>query len=120
MSLAGREIVEADPENWLISEGKLYLFGKSIGPDLFQKDLAANVARANQNRDLIPNIRAVSTALAAVIAIARIARQISGFFRRFLRLLSLRHPEPAVCWPASMKLRIWARKVPRANQGEPL
>jgi hypothetical protein len=54
MSLAGREIVEADPENWLISEGKLYLFGKSIGPDLFLKDLAANVARANQNRDLIP------------------------------------------------------------------
>ena len=53
MSLAQREIVEADPENWLISEGKLYLFGKSIGPDLFQKDLAANVARANQNRDLI-------------------------------------------------------------------
>ena len=53
MSLARREIVEADPENWLISEGKLYLFGKSIGPDLFKKDLAANVARANQNRDLI-------------------------------------------------------------------
>src|SRR5882672_12803781 len=54
MSLAGREIVEADPENWLVSEGKLYLFGKSIGPDLFLKDLATNVARANQNRDLIP------------------------------------------------------------------
>jgi hypothetical protein len=53
MSLAQREIVEADPENWLIKDGKLYLFGKSIGPDLFQKDLAANVARANQNRDLI-------------------------------------------------------------------
>jgi hypothetical protein len=53
ISLARREIVEADPENWLISEGKLYLFGKSIGPDLFQKDLVANVARANQNRDLI-------------------------------------------------------------------
>jgi hypothetical protein len=54
VSLARHEIVEADPENWLISEGKLYLFGKSIGPDLFLKDLAANVARANQNRDLIP------------------------------------------------------------------
>lgn len=53
MSLAQHEIVEADPENWLIRDGKLYLFGKSIGPDLFQKDLAANVARANQNRDLI-------------------------------------------------------------------
>ena len=54
MSLAGGVIVEADPENWLISDGKLYIFGKSIGPALFQKDLAANVARANQNRDLIP------------------------------------------------------------------
>lgn len=54
VSLAQHEIVEADPENWLISEGKLYLFGKSIGPDLFLKDIAANVARANQNRDLIP------------------------------------------------------------------
>jgi hypothetical protein len=29
------------------------MFGKSIGPELFQKDLAANVARANQNRELI-------------------------------------------------------------------
>ena len=53
MSLAQGEIVEADPENWLISEGKLYLFGKSIGPELFQKGLAANVARADQNRELI-------------------------------------------------------------------
>ena len=53
MSLAGGEIVEANPENWLISDGKLYIFGKSIGPDLFQRNLAENVARANRNRDLI-------------------------------------------------------------------
>jgi hypothetical protein len=53
VSLAHGELVEADPQNWLISEGKLYIFGKSIGPELFQKDLAANVARANQNRELI-------------------------------------------------------------------
>ena len=53
MSLAQGEIVEANPENWLISDGKLYIFGKSIGPDLFQKNLAENVARANQNRQLI-------------------------------------------------------------------
>ena len=33
----GAMIVEADPENWLISDGKLYLFGKSIGPDLFRE-----------------------------------------------------------------------------------
>jgi hypothetical protein len=53
MSLARGELVEADPENWLISDGKLYIFGKMIGPELFQKDLAGNVSRANQNRALI-------------------------------------------------------------------
>jgi hypothetical protein len=53
MSLAQSEIVEANPEYWLISDGRLYIFGKSIGPDLFQKNLAENVARANQNRQLI-------------------------------------------------------------------
>jgi hypothetical protein len=54
MSLAQSEIVEADPEYWLISDGKLYLFGKSVGPELFQKNLAENAARANQNRELVP------------------------------------------------------------------
>ena len=53
MSLAQSEIVDADPEYWLISDGKLYLFGKSVGPELFQKNLAENVARANQNRQLV-------------------------------------------------------------------
>jgi hypothetical protein len=55
MSLANGELVEANPENWLISDGKLYIFGKTIGPALFQRDLAGNVARANQNRALIQN-----------------------------------------------------------------
>jgi hypothetical protein len=54
MSLALGEIVEANPENWLVSDGRLYIFGKSIGPELFQKNLAENVARANKNRNLIP------------------------------------------------------------------
>ena len=54
MSLAQSEMVEADPEYWLISDGKLYIFGKPIGPELFRKDLADNVARANQNRHLVP------------------------------------------------------------------
>jgi hypothetical protein len=54
MSLAQSEIVEADPEYWLISDGKLYIFGKSIGPELFQKNLTENLARANQNRQLVP------------------------------------------------------------------
>jgi hypothetical protein len=53
MALARGEIVEADPENWLISEGRLYIFGKATGRDLFQKDLAGNVARANENWPLV-------------------------------------------------------------------
>jgi len=56
MALTKSELVEADPENWLISEGKLYVFGKPApaGPALFQKDLAGNTTKANQNRPLIP------------------------------------------------------------------
>ena len=55
VSLARHEIIEADPENWLISDGKLYIFGKPapMGPALFQQDLAANIAKANQNRALL-------------------------------------------------------------------
>jgi YHS domain-containing protein len=54
MALSKGELVEADPENWLISDGKLYVFGKPVGPDLFRKGLAGNIARANQNRLLLP------------------------------------------------------------------
>ena len=55
MALSMGEIVVADPENWLISGGRLYVFGKPApaGPALFQKDLAGNIAKANQNRQLI-------------------------------------------------------------------
>ena len=54
MALAMGERDEANPENWLISDGKLYIFGKPapMGPALFQQDLAANVSKANQNRPL--------------------------------------------------------------------
>lgn len=54
MALSKGEIVEANPENWLISDGKLYVFGKTVGPDLFRQALTANVTKANQNRALIP------------------------------------------------------------------
>jgi YHS domain-containing protein len=54
MALSKGELVQADPENWLISDGKLYVFGKPVGPDLFRKDLAGNVAKAKQNRTLLP------------------------------------------------------------------
>lgn len=56
MALAQGEIVVADPENWLISDGKLYIFGKPspAGPDQFRRDLAGNIAKANQNRPILP------------------------------------------------------------------
>jgi YHS domain-containing protein len=53
VALMRGELHEANPEYWLISDGKLYLFGKSSGPALFEKDIAANIERANKNRGLI-------------------------------------------------------------------
>lgn len=55
VALTRGEVEEANPEYWLVSEGKLYLFGKPIGPALFQQDLAGNLDKANQNRPLILN-----------------------------------------------------------------
>jgi hypothetical protein len=55
MALTKGELDEANPENWLITDGKLYIFGKArpMGPELFQQDLAGNIAKANENRPLI-------------------------------------------------------------------
>jgi hypothetical protein len=55
MALSKGEIVVADPENWLISDGKLYVFGQPAlaGPALFQQNLAENIAKANQNRPIL-------------------------------------------------------------------
>lgn len=49
MALANGEIVEANPEYWLVSDSKLYIFGKPDGPALFKKNLARNIAKANQH-----------------------------------------------------------------------
>ena len=56
MALSLNQIVVADPNNWLISDGKLYVFGKAApaGPALFQQHLAENIAKANQNRAMLP------------------------------------------------------------------
>jgi len=54
MALSKGELVEANPENWTIVDGKLYVFGKSMGPELFRKDIAANQAKAEGNRKLLP------------------------------------------------------------------
>jgi hypothetical protein len=53
ISLARGEVVEGNPEYWLISEGKLYLFGKPTGPAAFQQALTENVEKARQNAWLI-------------------------------------------------------------------
>jgi hypothetical protein len=54
MALTRGEIAKANPAYWLIREGRLYLFGKRVGPKLFEQDLARNVAEANQNRPRDP------------------------------------------------------------------
>lgn len=53
IALARGEVKEANPEYWLISDGRLYLFGKPYGPGLFRKQLDQNVERANHNRALL-------------------------------------------------------------------
>ena len=50
MALTRGEIHQADPEYWLISEGKLYIFGAQSGPKQFARDLARNAAKAERNR----------------------------------------------------------------------
>jgi YHS domain-containing protein len=58
MALAKGQLVVANPENWMISDGKLYVFGSSApaGPALFQKDLAGNISKANKNRSMLPKM----------------------------------------------------------------
>jgi hypothetical protein len=56
MALALGKVVVANPENWLVSDKKLYVFGSPApkGPELFQKDLAGNISKAHQNRSILP------------------------------------------------------------------
>lgn len=53
MSLTRGLLVEANPEHWLISDGKLYIFAGPNGPALFQNAQAENLARAEGNRGMI-------------------------------------------------------------------
>jgi YHS domain-containing protein len=57
VALARGEVKVANPEYWLISDGKLYLFGKPEGPALFRQNLPANIDKANQHRNLLPGQR---------------------------------------------------------------
>ena len=53
MALARGEVHEANPEFWLVSGGKLYLFGGPSGWERFRQDLDGNIPKANDNRDLM-------------------------------------------------------------------
>ena len=53
MALTRGEVHEADPESWLISDGKLYIFGGPMGPERFRQALTGNVIKANQNKALV-------------------------------------------------------------------
>jgi YHS domain-containing protein len=53
MALTRGEIDEGNPEYWLISDGKLYLFGKPMGPDRFRQNLTENLLKADQNRAVV-------------------------------------------------------------------
>jgi YHS domain-containing protein len=52
MALARGEVHEANPEYWLVSGGKLYLFGGPSGWERFRQDPGGNIPKANDNRDL--------------------------------------------------------------------
>lgn len=49
MALTRGETDEVNPDYWLVSDGRLYLFGKAIGPALFQQDLANNLMKAEES-----------------------------------------------------------------------
>jgi hypothetical protein len=56
MALALGKIVVANPQHWLVTDNKLYVFGSPApkGPELFRKDLTANISKANENRSILP------------------------------------------------------------------
>ena len=83
MSLAQSEIVEANPEYWLISDGKLYIFGKSVGPELFQKNSLKTWRGPIRTASLFPSIKAGSTAFSPFGVNAGLASANFGAFSAF-------------------------------------
>lgn len=49
MSLTRGEVVEPNPESWAIADGRLYVFGKKMGPAMFAERRASNVEKAAAN-----------------------------------------------------------------------
>jgi YHS domain-containing protein len=48
-SVARGNKAHASPENWLVVDGRLYLFGKPIGPGLMSADPVAMTTKADEN-----------------------------------------------------------------------
>jgi YHS domain-containing protein len=48
MALTRGKAVDANPEYWLISDGKLYLFSQPTGAEQFQRALTENIDRAGK------------------------------------------------------------------------
>ena len=55
MNLAAGRKREADPQNWIISDGKLYVFAGAAAPANFAKDPLRNAARAAENWQRLRN-----------------------------------------------------------------
>jgi len=55
-SVAKGEKVRPNPEYWIVVDGKLYLFGKSIGPDLMRADPVAMKRKADSNWPMVSKL----------------------------------------------------------------
>ncbi len=53
MSLTRGVLVEGNPEHWVISDGRLYIFAGPSGPALFQQSPNENTTKADKHRNLI-------------------------------------------------------------------
>jgi YHS domain-containing protein len=60
-SVAKGEKVHGNPEWWLVVDGRLYLFGRPIGPDLMSKDPMAMKSRADENWPKVSQLAAPPT-----------------------------------------------------------
>lgn len=57
IQLSRGQKVEADPEAWTITKGKLYVFSKKPGVEKFQKEAVEIVAKANENAGMLHKAR---------------------------------------------------------------
>jgi len=53
IALSRGEVVEANPEHWVISNSRLYIFGAPAGAGVFQRDITGTIDKANLHRGLI-------------------------------------------------------------------